>query len=177
MFVALRTAGDPVQATAAVRRVVTELDPELPLHAIATMKERIALTVAQPKLAATLTSAFAIATLILAAIGVYGVVSYGVAQRTRELGVRMALGADAGDVRMLVLRQAMTPVAIGIAVGLLGAWAGGRLLQQLLYGVGATDVATFAGTALFLAAVAALSAWLPARRATAIAPTEALRYE
>ena len=179
MFVALRTSGggDPTQVTAAVRRIVAELDPELPLHAVASMDERIALTVAQPKLAATLTSAFAIATLVLAAIGVYGVVSYGVAQRTRELGVRMALGANAGDVRMLVLRQAMSPVAIGIVVGLVGAWAGGRLLRQLLYGVGSTDVATFVGTALFLGIVAAVSAWLPARRATAITPTEALRYE
>ena len=177
MFVALRTTGDPAQVTAAVRRVLGEMDAELPLHAIATMEERMALTVAQPKLAATLTSVFALATLILAAIGVYGVVSYGVAQRTRELGVRMALGANAGDVRGLVLRQAMTPVVIGVAVGLLGAWAGGSLLQKLLYGVGTTDAATFVGTALFLMAVAAISAWLPARRATSIAPTEALRYE
>jgi putative ABC transport system permease protein len=120
---------------------------------------------------------FAIAALLLAAIGIYGVISYGVAQRTRELGIRLALGAASGSVLQLVLRQGMTPVAAGIATGAVGAWAGTRLLRSLLFEVGATDALTFAAVTLFLAGTALAACYFPARRAARSDPMAALRAD
>jgi putative ABC transport system permease protein len=115
--------------------------------------------------------------LVLAAVGIYGVLSYTVTQRTRELGIRMALGAESKSVMRLVVGQAMTPVLIGVILGLAGAWGATRLMSSLLFGVSATDPLTFLAVALFLLVVAALASWLPARRATMVDPLIALRAE
>ena len=177
MYVVARTAGDPEAITAALRRTLGEIDPQLPVYDVRTMQQRLAGSVARPRLTAMLTGIFAATALLLAAIGIYGVVAYSVAQRQRELGVRMALGATGGDVLALVTRQGMTPVLAGLTLGLAGAWAGGRLLGSLLYGVRANDPWTFFVVAGFLGAVALFATLLPARRATMLSPTMALREE
>jgi putative ABC transport system permease protein len=141
------------------------------------MEERVAGSVARPRITAVLVATFGGAALLLAAIGIYGVVAYTVAQRTRELGIRMALGASAPQVMRLVVVQGMAPALLGVGAGLVGAWALSRTLATLLYGVGATDPATFAAAALFLGGVALAATYVPARRATRVSPTVALREE
>ena len=177
VWVSMRTAGDPLAAAAGARQALKAVDPDLPLNDLRTMEQRIAETVAQPRVSVALLGVFAAVALALAAIGIYGVVSYGVAQRTREIGIRMALGAKPADVLRLVIRQGMTPVAAGVALGIVGAFAATRAMATLLYGVSATDPMTFAVVAVFLAAVALVATYLPARRAMGVPPTEALRYE
>ncbi|AHG93762.1 permease (plasmid) [Gemmatirosa kalamazoonensis] len=156
---------------------VAALDPEIPVFQERTLDTLVADAVAEPRLYSLLFAAFAGTALVLAAVGVYGVVSLSVGQRTRELGVRVALGARAGDVARLVLRQGMTPVAFGLAVGLVGAFATTRLLTTMLFGVSATDPAAFAVVCAALMGAAAAAVWLPTRRATTVAPTEALRSD
>jgi predicted permease len=177
LLIALRTTGNPLSLTPAVKRAIADIDAQLALGSVATMDERVAGTLARPRVNAVLLGGFAVTALVLAALGIYGVVAYGVAQRTRELGIRMALGARGDDVLRLVLRQGMAPVLAGLAVGLGGAAAGSRVLRGLLYGVGATDPLTYAGVALFLAAVALVASYLPARRAAMADPVIALRNE
>ena len=177
MFVTVRTKGDPEALTGAVRRLVAEMDPQLPLYGVTTMEARVARTVAQPRLTARLTAVFAAVALLLAALGIYGVVAYGVAERTREIGVRMALGATRAGVMRLVVGQGMLPVASGIVVGLFFAWACARLIAKLLYGVTPADVLTYVAVVGFLGVVALVAIVLPARRASVIEPTQALRYE
>jgi putative ABC transport system permease protein len=177
MTLLVRTTGDPLALAPAIRRDVAQLDAQLPVGAMETMESRMREAVALPQLYATLFAVFAAAALVLAAIGIYGVIAYSVAQRTREIGVRMALGARPADVLRLVVRQGMAPAVAGVAVGLVGALAGARVLRSLLFGVSAADPLTIVVVTLFLAAVALTASYLPARRATRVAPTEALRYE
>jgi predicted permease len=177
IVVVVRTAGDPTSVVGGVRAAVRDLDPQLPVYDVRTMEERVATTLARPRVTAVLVGVFAATALLLAAIGIYGVVSYTVAQRTRELGVRMALGAPAAGVLRLVVGQGMLPAVGGVVVGLAGAWAAARVLGSLLYGVSASDPWTFAGVALFLLMVALVATWLPARRATRVDPVIALRAE
>ena len=141
------------------------------------MDEIMAGSIAQPRLSMLLMGLFGVLALLLAAVGIYGLLSYAVAQRTQEIGIRMALGARMTDVLSLVLKQGVVLILIGEAVGLVGALALTRLMRTLLFGVTPTDVPTFAAVSAVLTAVALLACYLPARRATQIDPLEALRYE
>jgi putative ABC transport system permease protein len=170
-------AADPLTLTEAVRGEVSRLDPELPIAQIRTMEERLAGALAQPRFRTLLIALFAAVALILACIGIYGVMSYSVSQRTHEIGIRMALGAKGGDVLRMVIRQGLTVAATGIVIGLGGSLALTRLMNSLLFGIGATDPLTFAATALVLAVTALAACYLPARRATKVDPMIALRYE
>ena len=174
MYLTLRTTGDPTGLAAAVRRAVAELDPALPVYDVRSMEDRLADDVARPRFTSALTTAFALMALLLAAVGISGVVAYAVGQRTRELGVRQALGARPEDVVRLVVRQGMTPVVVGIAVGLVGAAAAARAIRGLLFGVGAADPVTYVGALAFLGTVALVATWLPARRALRVPPAVAL---
>jgi putative ABC transport system permease protein len=177
LVILARADGDPLDLTSAVKRAVADLDPDLPLSEIATLDQRIAQTLVRPRVNATLLAAFAGTALLLAAVGIYGVIAFGVVQRTRELGIRMALGAGTDRLLRLVVRQGMRPVLWGVALGLAGALVGTRLLRGLLFGVGATDPATFLAVTLFLLTVALGASYLPARRAARSDPMIALRNE
>ena len=177
VFVSIKTDGDPLGVVPGARQALRSVDPELPMHDVATMANRVADSIAAPRVSLTVLALFAGLALVLAAIGIYGVLSYAVAQRTREIGIRMALGANARDVRSLIVRQGMSPAIAGLGVGLVGAYFATRLMQKLLFGVEPTDPVTFGVVGVFLATIAFLASYLPARRATRVAPTEALRYE
>jgi putative ABC transport system permease protein len=169
--------GDPKALVGAVRREVQALDPTLPIGAIATMEENIASSLATRRLTMTLLGAFAGLALVLASVGIYGVMALSTAQRTREMGIRFALGASRADVLRLILGQGISLIAIGLLVGLAGAFAASRALNSLLYGVGALDVPALIGALFTLAAVALIACYLPARRASLVDPIEALRTE
>jgi putative ABC transport system permease protein len=173
----IKTDGDPLQVTEIVRREIHAIDPNLPLYNVMTMEERAGAALARPRFATTLLSAFAGIALLLAAIGLYGVMAFSVAQRTREIGLRMALGADAGLVLRGVLRQGLALAAAGIGLGLLGSLALQRVVGGMLYGVTATDPLTLAGVSVLMALAAGAAALVPARRATRVDPMEALRAE
>jgi putative ABC transport system permease protein len=173
----MKAAVDPGSLAPAARRTVLAVDPEQPVSDVQTLREMVALTMAQRRFTLLLLSVFAGTALVLAAVGIYGVVAYSVAQRTHEIGVRMALGARRREILGLVLRQGMTLALIGVGVGIAGALAVTRLISGLLYGVGAGDPATFATTALLLSGVSLLATIIPAHRATRVEPTAALRYE
>ena len=177
VFVSIKTAGDPLSVAASARDALRGVDRELPMNDVATMEQRVSKDIAATRVSVVVLSVFAALALVLAAIGIYGVLAYAVAQRTREIGIRMALGASAGSVRGLIVRQGMMPAVIGLVAGLLGAYFLTELMQKILFGVEHTDPATFGGVAAFLAAVALFASYLPARRATRVAPTEALRYD
>jgi putative ABC transport system permease protein len=175
MAVIARAAGDPAALVPALRRTVTRFDPDLPLYDVAALAERRAEALAAERFNGVLLTLLGALGLVLAAVGVYGILAYFVGQRTRELGVRIALGASTRRIFALVLGQSLAPVAAGVAAGLALAAAGTRLLESQLYGVAGTDPATFVTVAAVLAAVAALAAAVPARRALAIEPARALR--
>lgn len=173
----VRTAGDPVPLAPAIRQAVREVDSNLPVVGIRTQVEQANESLRIERLFARLLSFFGLLALLLAAIGLYGVMAYAAAQRTKEIGIRMALGAQRYDVLKLVLSQGMILTLIGVALGAAGALSLTRLMKSLLFGVSATDPVTFIAIALLLAAVALLASYVPARRATKIDPLVALRYE
>ena len=173
----VRTSGEASSLLPAVRREVKALDPQLPLTGAGTLAEELGNSLAAARMAATLTTLFGVVALLLSAVGLYGAISYSVLQRTREIGIRMALGAQGSDVLVLVIRKGVLLTAAGAGVGLTAALALTRLARGLLYGVSANDPATFAAITLLLCAVALLACYIPARRATKVSPTVALRYE
>jgi predicted permease len=177
MILTARLSGDPMQVVTVLRRTLAELDPQVPLSNVRTMRERVAESTARPRASATLLAIFATTALLLALVGVYGVIAYGVNQRTRELGIRVALGARPREILRLVLGQGMVPVFAGLGVGLLCALAGSRVLRSMLFEVGPSDLLTYAlATGSVLAAAIAAGFW-PARRATRVDPIVALRSE
>src|SRR5262245_11254546 len=166
MTLVIRTERDAADVTRAVRAELDQLDKDLPLENVRTMAELVQSSVGQRKLSVRLLGGFAGAALLLAGIGLYGVLTYNVTQRTREIGIRTALGAQRPDVIGLILRQGMKLAGLGILIGLAGAFALTTLIRSLLFDVAPTDPLTFAIIPALLAAVALLACWLPARRAT-----------
>jgi len=177
MTLFVRTEGDPLAVLPSVRGELMSLNKNLTLFQIGTLSAHLATALSSDRMIAVLLSVFGVAALLLAAVGLYGVMSYAVARRTHEIGVRMALGASAGDIIKLVLWQGMILLLVGGVVGLAASFALTRLMASLLYGVSATDPVTFVGITLLLASVALLACYLPARRATRVDPMVALRYE
>ncbi|MDT5296556.1 MAG: putative transport system permease protein, partial [Acidobacteriota bacterium] len=177
LFIVARTEGDPSSLAPAVRGAIMSVDRDLPVYRVTTMERMVADSLAQRRFSMFLFGVFAALALVLAVVGLYGVMSYAVAQRTHEIGLRMALGAQGRDVLRMIIGQGMTLVAVGLGLGLLGALMLTRVMSSLLYGVSATDPLTYAGIALLLAAVAFLASYIPARRATKVDPMVALRYE
>ena len=173
----IRTPKAESLVIAATREVFHQSDQHLPVFDIRTMSQHVRSALLPALMAASMLCVFGALSLVLAATGIFGVTSYSVSQRTHEIGVRMALGARRADVLGLLLKDGMSLVSIGIALGLAGAAALARMMSTLLSGVRATDVTTFAGISLVLITVSLLACWLPANRATRIDPMEALRYE
>ncbi len=177
MSFVIRTSGDPAHLISAVRAVMAEVEPNQPIHSVMTMEQRLANTTTSRRLNTALLGCFAAVALLLAVVGIYGVMSYAVTQRRREIGMRMALGAQKSDVLRLIIHGGLRLTLLGIAMGLAGAFALTRYLSSQLYSVKATDPLTFLGVAVALTGVALLASWLPARRATKVDPMVALRYE
>jgi predicted permease len=176
-YFAVRANGDPAALISSVRNALAQIDKDLPMAKVATMEEIESESVVRPKLEAILLGLFGGLAMLLAGVGIYGVMSYSVNQRTGEIGIRMALGADRTNVLALICKQGLMLAGIGLAAGLVLAFAGTRLLSKILFGVSPTDPLTFASIAVLLAAVALLACYIPARRATRVDPMVALRYE
>jgi putative ABC transport system permease protein len=177
MSLVVRTAGDPTSLSASIRREVLNLDKEQPVSTITTLDRLVSTSIAQQKFSMLLLGVFAAVAMVLAGVGIYGVLSYAVTQRTHEIGIRMALGAGRRDVLRLVVGHGMVLTLIGVAMGLVAAFLLTRLMATLLFGVSATDPLTFSAIALLLVSIALLACWIPARRATKVDPMIALRYE
>jgi putative ABC transport system permease protein len=173
----LRTAADPQLQTSALRSALAEIDPNQPLVNVRTMEDNIATTVAQPRFRTWLIGIFAAVALVLAAVGVYGVMSYTVTQRTSEIGIRVTLGAQPEDVFKIVVGEGLRLALAGVGVGIVAALAMTRVLQSFLFGISAYDPITFLAVALLLTIVAVAASFFPARRATLVDPMVALRYE
>ncbi|MEY2548094.1 MAG: hypothetical protein QOD64_676, partial [Verrucomicrobiota bacterium] len=178
MSLVVRTnVSNPNALTNSIRKELAAMDPSIPLTSVKVFDEYISKSLARPRFNTLLLSIFAGTALVLTAIGIYGVLAYSVAQRTSEIGIRIALGAGKSSIFRLIVGQAMTLVGISLVVGLAGAFAATRLLNSLLFGVGASDPGTFAGIVVLVSIVAFIAAWLPARRATRVDPIIALRAE
>jgi putative ABC transport system permease protein len=178
MSLVIRTAvSNPATLTSELKNEIAKIDPTIPLTSVRVFDEYISRSLARPRFNALLLSIFAGTALVLTAIGIYGVMAYSVAQRTNEIGIRIALGAARANIFRLVVGQAMGLVAISVILGVVGAIAATRLLGSLLFGVTASDPMTFAALAILVSLVAFLAAWLPARRATKVDPIIALRAE
>jgi len=177
MLVLVRTQGDPVAVVPALRNTVWAIDPNQPIADIKTMNQILSDSIGQPRLNMLLMGVFGALALILAAVGIYGLLSYAVTQRTQELGIRMALGAQVKDVLKLVLKQGMTLALIGEGIGLVAAFVFTRLLRGLLFGVTPTNATIFIAVFQLLTVVALIACYFPARRATKVDPLVALRYE
>jgi putative ABC transport system permease protein len=173
----VRTGGDPESLVVPIRDVMRQIDSTLPLDRVQTLEQAVGTSLAEGWLKTWLLGIFAVSALVLAAVGVYGLVSDSVAQRVHEIGIRLALGAGRDEVVRMLVRQGMAPVALGLVAGLAGAYAASRWLAGQLYEIGAADPSTYVGAVLVLTAVALLANWLPARRATRADPLEALRQD
>ncbi|HSB12420.1 MAG TPA: ABC transporter permease [Blastocatellia bacterium] len=176
-FVLARTTGEPAQITSAIRREILSLDSSVPIFDVRTLEDRSADATSRTRFSAVLLGTFSALALVLAAVGVYGVMSYAVSERTREIGIRMALGAQPVNVLALAARDGIIVTIAGVAFGLMGAYAATGVLGSQLYGIATTDMATFVAVSLMLAAVALLASYIPARRAMKVDPMVALRYE
>jgi putative ABC transport system permease protein len=168
---------DPIETAREARAVLRDLDAELPIPAFRSMEDIVSGSVGQRRFQMNIVLMFAVAGLLLASVGIYGVVAYSVTQRTNEMGIRMALGAKAGAIRGLVVRQGLLPLVPGLVAGILGSIGTERFVSALLYGITPRDPLTIAGVALLLTVVGVAASYLPARRATRINPVTALRYE
>ena len=175
--IVVRTLGDPTKATRTVLAALKQGDPLMPAYRVLSMDANIERSYWQQALYGKMFGAFAAIALVLAAVGVYGVISYAVSQRTQEIGVRVALGAQHGDVLRLVLRDGAVLGGIGIAIGLVGALIVTRFLRTMLFGVSPFDPASFVAVSLMLGAIALFASYVPARRAAKVDPVEALRYD
>jgi len=177
LWLVVRTTGDTSQAVAAIERTIHAVEKDLPVYSIMSMEQRLSSSLAQRRLTLVLLSGFAALALLLAAVGIYGVISYSVRQRTQELGIRMALGAQTGDVLKLILTQGLKLSLAGGVIGLIVAFLLTEWMKSLLFEVGPTDLTTFTVITLLLIAVALLACWVPARRAAKVDPMVALRCE
>ncbi len=177
MYVLLKTTVDPLSLTSPARETIRQLDAQLAVTSIRSMEQLLDYSVAQQRFMMLLLAVFGIVSLSLAAIGIYGIMSYAVKRRSKEIGIRMALGGAPRDVLLLVVGQGMRLAVIGMVVGIAGALASTRIMADLLFRVPARDPLTFAGIALLLAGVAFVASWLPARRAVRTDPTAALRVD
>jgi predicted permease len=177
MAIFVRTQNNPQLLTAALRDAVNEIDKDVPVYRPRALTDYLSQSIAQPRLNATLVGLFALIALLLAAAGIFGMMSYMVTQRSQEIGIRLALGAQRGDVLRMILIEGMRLVAFGVVTGIVAVLLMGRLLRSMLYGVGATDPPTIFGVAILLAAVALIACWWPARRASAVDPVIALRSQ
>ena len=177
MTLVVRTDSDPVALAATLRREVQAIDKDQPIADVRTMEQLMSGSIAKTRFSAMLLMVFASVALVLAAVGIYGVMAYSVEQRTREIGIRMALGAGRGDVVAMVVGQGMMLAGAGVVIGLGAAWALTRFLASLLYQVSATDTASFLSLSIALGFVALVASLIPAYRATKVDPMVALRYE
>jgi putative ABC transport system permease protein len=177
MTLVVRSDGDPLALASAATAAIREIDPQQPVAEVRTMARVLANTVARPRLILYVLGGFATVAMLLAALGVYGVVSYSVTQRRRDIGVRLALGAQRGDVLRPILREGMVLTAFGLVLGLAGSFVSTGAMQSLLFGIDATDPITLAAVASFLAATALAASYIPARRATRLDPVVALRMD
>jgi ABC-type antimicrobial peptide transport system permease subunit len=173
----MRTEGDPMTVAASLREAVWAIESDAPVSGIQTMVDRRDLSVTQPKFRATLVAMFALTALILAVLGLYAVLSFFVRQHSHEIAVRVAVGADRGNVMRLVLRRGLTLAGTGVLLGLIGGLAGGRVLQGFLFGVDAWDPTTLIGGTAVMLLVALLASLIPARKAVQVPPVEALNTE
>jgi putative ABC transport system permease protein len=177
MAVVVRSTVEPESVAPALRQAVAAVDPSVPVSEVKTMEHIVGESVTQPRFNVFLLGMFSAIALLLSVAGIYGVTAYTVTQRTHELGIRLALGAQIGDVLRMILAQGMAVIGIGIVIGLVAAFGLMRLMKTLLFGVTATDPLTFVGITVVLIAAGLLACYLPARRATKVDPLEALRYE